>query len=77
VELQEELQAATARLTERAQEHAATVRLLDQAEATVVERTEWAQRLDAELAQARALLDLIRQSRWVKAGRALGLGPKL
>lgn len=76
-ELEAQNQAATARLTERAQEHAATVRLLDQAEATVIERTEWAQRLDAELAQARAVLDLIRQSRWLKAGRALGLGPKL
>jgi hypothetical protein len=76
-ELEAQNQAATARLTERALEHAATVRLLDQAEATVIERTEWAQRLDAELARARAVLDLIRQSRWSKAGRALGLGPKL
>ena len=85
VELQDELettvkayqQELTARLTERAEEHAATVRLLDRAEATVIERTLWAQRLDAELVRAKELLEMIRQSRWLKLGRSIRLGPKL
>lgn len=76
-ELESEAMQMVAQLAARAEEHAATVRLLDKAEATVIERTEWAQRLDAELAQARAVLDMVRQSRWLIAGRALGLGPKL
>ena len=55
----------------------ATVRMLDQAETTVVERTQWAQRLNSELEAERARIDAIRQSRWVKLGNAAGLGPKL
>ena len=84
VELQDELETTVkayqeldARLIERAEEHAATVRLLDQAEATVIERTLWAQGLDAELARAKELLEMIRQSRWLKLGQTVGLGPKL
>jgi hypothetical protein len=56
---------------------AETVRLLDDAEQTVVERTEWAQRLDAQLTQIHAQLAMIRQSRWIKLGRTVGLGPRL
>jgi SAM-dependent methyltransferase len=67
----------TADLAARAEHLAATVRLLDAAEATVIERTEWAQSLDAQLAQARAQLEMIRQSRWLKLGRAFGLGPSV
>jgi ubiquinone/menaquinone biosynthesis C-methylase UbiE len=67
----------TADLAARAEHLASTVRLLDAAEATVVERTEWAQRLDTELAQLQAKLALIRQSRWVKLGRTIGLGPRV
>jgi ubiquinone/menaquinone biosynthesis C-methylase UbiE len=67
----------TADLAARAEHLTATVRLLDAAEATVVERTEWAQRLDAELAQLKAMLVMIRQSRWVKLGRTIGLGPRV
>jgi ubiquinone/menaquinone biosynthesis C-methylase UbiE len=67
----------TADLAARAEHLAATVRLLDAAEATVVERTEWAQRLDAELAQLQAVFTMIRQSRWVKLGRTVGLGPRV
>jgi SAM-dependent methyltransferase len=76
-ELDAQNREATARLTERAEEHAATVRLLDQAEATVIERTLWAQRLDAELVRTKELLEMIRQSRWLKLGRSIKLGPKL
>ncbi len=67
----------TADLAARAEHLAATVRLLDAAEATVVERTQWAQRLEAEMAQLQALLAMIHQSRWIKLGRTVGLGPRL
>jgi len=67
----------TADLAERARQLAATVELLDRAEATVIERTEWAQRLDAELNQVKAILNMVQDSRWIRMGRAIGLGPKL
>jgi hypothetical protein len=64
-------------LAQKAEELANTVRLLDTAENTVVERTEWAQRLNRELDDAKALLDQVRQSRWVKLGRTVRLGPEI
>ena len=67
----------TADLAARAEHLAATVRLLDAAEATLIERTEWAQRLEAELTQLQAHLAMIRQSRWVRVGRTIGLGPRV
>ncbi len=67
----------TADLAARAQQLANTVQLLDAAEQTVVERTEWAQRLDRDLNQIQAQLGMIRQSRWIKLGRTVGLGPRL
>lgn len=54
-----------------------TLRLLDKAEATVVERTQWAQKLEEQLRQAEAQLEMVRQSRWVKLGRTAGVGPKV
>ena len=53
------------------------VRLLDVAEATVVERTLWAQRTETLRAELAAQLDLVRVSRWMRLGRKLGLGPDL
>jgi ubiquinone/menaquinone biosynthesis C-methylase UbiE/uncharacterized protein YoxC len=70
LELQEQLNA-------KAQELAETVKLLDQAEATVVERTEWAQKLTRDLQSLRVRMERVRQSRWMKLGYALGLGPRL
>jgi SAM-dependent methyltransferase len=67
----------TADLGARAEQLAATVRLLDTAEATIIERTEWAQRLDGELAGLKAQLAAVRESRWVKLGRSVGVGPQL
>jgi 2-polyprenyl-3-methyl-5-hydroxy-6-metoxy-1,4-benzoquinol methylase len=67
----------TAELKARAEQHAETVQLLDRAEAVVIERTQWAQKLDEELGQAKTQLGMARESRWVKLGRMLGLGPKL
>lgn len=60
----------TAELVAKSNELGEAVRLLDAAEATVVERTEWAQSLRREL-------DLVRESRWVKLGRKFGLGPRI
>jgi SAM-dependent methyltransferase len=72
-----ELGDRTQELAARCQELAEAVRLLDTAEATVVERTKRAQRLEEELKQAEALLSMVRASRWVKLGHAFGLGPGL
>ncbi len=62
-------------LTARGKELAECVRLLDAAEATVVERTEWAQRLEKERNELEARLQMVRASRWVTLGRSMGLGP--
>jgi ubiquinone/menaquinone biosynthesis C-methylase UbiE len=64
------------RFNAKAEELAETVRLLDRAEATVVERTLWAQQLQARLKELEALLQMIRDSGWNKLGRALHLGPQ-
>ena len=68
------------RLTAELQKHttqlAEAVRLLDRAEATVVERTQWARGLEAQLQETAGQLALVRQSRWLKLGRQLGLAPR-
>ena len=65
----------TKEIEARCLELAECVRLLDQAEATVTERTQWAQRAEAQRQELAAQLNLIRASRWLKLGRKLGLGP--
>jgi len=65
------------RFTAKAEELAETVRLLDRAEATVIERTLWAQRLQASLSDAETQLQMIRDSRWFKLGRTISLGPQI
>ncbi len=72
-----ELEQRCAELEARANELADCVRLLDRAEATVIERTEWAQRLESQLRELEALIAAARTSRWVRLGRMLGLGPQL
>ncbi len=71
--------ATEARLTEEMEEKclelAECVRLLDTAEATVAERTHWAQRAETQRQELSAQLDMIRASRWLKLGRKLGVGP--
>jgi ubiquinone/menaquinone biosynthesis C-methylase UbiE len=67
----------SAALAQKCEELAETVRLLDLAEATVIERTAWAQDLSGRLDQANAKLRMIADSRWVKLGRVAGIGPKL
>jgi ubiquinone/menaquinone biosynthesis C-methylase UbiE len=67
----------TAELEARAAHLTKIMELLDATEATVVERTQWAQRLDAELARIRQQLGMIRESRWIKLGRMFGIGPEV
>jgi SAM-dependent methyltransferase len=64
-------------LDARGKELAECVRLLDRAEATLTERALWAQRLEGELKQVEAQLGMVRASRWMRLGRAFGLGPRL
>ena len=68
---------ASAELEAKCQELAHCVGLLDTAEATVRERTTWAQTAEAQRAELAAQLEMIRASRWVKMGRQVGLGPDL
>ena len=65
------------RLAGEVKQREEAVHLLDIAEATVIERTDWAKRLDAQLQDTMAQLEMVRQSRWLKLGRQLGLGPKV
>jgi ubiquinone/menaquinone biosynthesis C-methylase UbiE len=67
----------SAELEAKCQELAGCVRLLDAAEATVCERTEWAQTAEAQRATLAAQLEMIKTSRWVKMGRTVGLGPEV
>lgn len=64
-------------LAERASELAKCVQLLDAAEATVIERTQWAQTLQQKLEQVEQTLAIAQSSRWVRFGRRMGLGPDL
>jgi SAM-dependent methyltransferase len=65
------------RLTAKGAELVEAVSLLDRAEATVIERTDWARRLDTQLQETASQLEMVRQSRWLKLGRQLGLGPRI
>lgn len=57
-------------------ELAECVALLDRAEAQVVERTQWAQNEAKSREAAEQQLAAMEASRWIKMGRAFGLGPK-
>jgi hypothetical protein len=63
--------------THLAEELARTVELLDKAEATVVERTNWAFNLQQQCDTLRLELGKVRASRWMRLGRAFGLGPEI
>lgn len=68
---------ASAELEAKCQELAHCVGLLDAAEATVRERTIWAQTAEAQRAELAGRLEMIRASRWLQMGRTVGLGPDL
>lgn len=76
-QLQATLESLAAEHRAKLEELAQCVKLLDEAEARVVERTQWAQQLDARVQQLEQAMALVRASRWVRLGRRLGLGPSL
>lgn len=61
----------------KGEELSAAVKLLDAAERTVVERTDWAKQLQGQIAALEGELAKARASRWIKLGRTFGLGPDL
>ncbi|MCX6622775.1 MAG: methyltransferase domain-containing protein [Acidobacteria bacterium] len=63
------------RLQARTSEHEQCVHLLRQAEQSVEERTAWAQNLDLEVRTLQDELTRIHDSRWIRLGRTLRLGP--
>jgi len=67
----------TAELAAKCDELAECVRLLESSEATMIERTEWAQRAEAQRAELAARLNMVRASRWVRLGRKMSLGPDI
>ncbi len=62
-------------LDAKAEELARCVEALDDAEKRVKERTEWALKLDREVEALRAKLAMVESSRWVRLGKAIGVGP--
>jgi len=75
--LEAELAARTQRVHRLETELAESQTQLNQADATIVERTERSVRLAAHLQQVDAEVEMMRQSRWTKLGRLFGLGPDL
>lgn len=63
-------------LTAAAQTIAQYQSKLDEVENTVIERTKWAQSLEVEKAALAEQLSAVEASRWIKVGRAFGLGPR-
>jgi 2-polyprenyl-3-methyl-5-hydroxy-6-metoxy-1,4-benzoquinol methylase len=78
-------------LDDKCRELAGCVDALHQAEATIEERTKWAQERDSlaqkldsqvrelenQVRELEARLSLVRSSRWIRLGNTLGLGPRL
>jgi SAM-dependent methyltransferase len=64
-----------AEISARSAELARCVELLHQAETTIEERTVWAQNLDKSIAELQRILQDANQSRWLRLGRSLGVGP--
>jgi len=59
------------------QDLARCVDQLHATEKTLEERTEWAQSLDRRIEGLERHLGNVQASRWIKIGRAFGLGPQL
>ena len=64
-------------IEEKGRELAECVEFLHQAERTIEERTAWAEKLKREAYLLEKQVMLMKESRWVKLGRAFGLGPDL
>lgn len=66
-----------AELAAKVAELASSVKLLRDAETLAEERTLWAQSLDLRIAELEATIATAGNSRWLKLGRRLGVGPQL
>lgn len=75
--MQQTLETLAAQHEAKLEELAHCVKLLEEAEARVVERTRWAQELDARVRELEAALGMVQASRWVRLGRKLGVGPRI
>ena len=64
-------------MAEMADLHRSYQALLDEANATIEERTRWAQSEQKQREHLDAVLAMVQQSRWVKIGRRLRVGPDL
>ena len=80
-QLDEDLEAARARIAAVQEELAAAQRSaqekIDELEAENNTKTAWARRLDAEVEDLRGQIAIVAASRWVRAGRKVGLGPEI
>jgi SAM-dependent methyltransferase len=76
-ELEEENRTKTEWARARDRDLARCVDLLHQTEKTVEERTAWALRLDERIRELEAKLSMVEASRWIRLGRAMGVGPEL
>lgn len=81
--LNAQLEAVAKDLAGRCEELARCVELLHETEKLLEERTEWAQKLNSEvetlrseLESLRTQIDMARSSRWLRLGRAIGIGPE-
>jgi predicted RNase H-like nuclease (RuvC/YqgF family) len=73
----EDLRDKCEELRDKCEELGRAVDALHAVERTLEERTHWAQDLDRELSEIKSTLNLLRSSRWVRFGKALGVGPRL
>lgn len=74
--LMQQLQETATELARQVAELGRCVELLDKAEATVIERTNWAAGLQQDLDLAESRIAMARSSRWIKLGRMLNVGPE-
>lgn len=70
------IQTLDARIAEAAKQLTAYQAKVDELEKTVVERTVWAQTEQSQREAAEAKLSSVEASRWIRMGKAFGLGPK-
>ena len=70
-------QRLTAELAAKTEELARCVQLLDTAERTVEERTQWALSIERQRAELETRLAAVQGSRWYRLGRSIGLGPEV
>jgi SAM-dependent methyltransferase len=64
-------------LDAKCQELAQCVEILHEAERTIEARTAWAGKLQTDVYRLEQQLNLMKESRWFKVGRKLGMGPEM